>query len=159
MTSDTAHRGGFLGFLTTIPGIITALAGLITAMVGLAQLAPESYDPPSPGPDQAQQPVIVNITPDTTPVENVAANADSVASFTDVSTSDPVQQMVDACAAGSVDACTGLLDILTDECYQGLGLSCDILYQVSPVDSDYETYGATCGGRLTWDYAGMCGQL
>lgn len=157
MTSDTAHRGGFLGFLTTIPGIITALAGLITAMVGLAQLAPEQYDPPSP--DPAQQPVIVNITPDNTPVENIAADAGAVAGLTDVSTSDPVQQMVDGCAAGSIDACTGLLDTLTDECYQGLGLSCDVLYQVSPVDSDYETYGATCGGRLGWDYAGICGQL
>ncbi len=39
-----------------------------------------------------------------------------------------------------------LLDNLYDECSAGNMLSCDNLFIESPVDSEYETYGSTCGG-------------
>jgi hypothetical protein len=34
-TSQTAHRGGFWTFWTTLPGILTGIAALVTAIVGL----------------------------------------------------------------------------------------------------------------------------
>lgn len=40
------------------------------------------------------------------------------------------------------------LDRLVDECQAGDLADCDDLYFDSPIDSDYEAYGATCGGRL-----------
>jgi hypothetical protein len=39
------------------------------------------------------------------------------------------------------------LDELAEECYDGEMRSCDDLYQRSPTDSAYETYGDTCAGR------------
>ncbi len=39
------------------------------------------------------------------------------------------------------------LDLLYDECEAGDLLACDYLYDVSPVGSAYEAFGATCGGR------------
>jgi hypothetical protein len=38
-------------------------------------------------------------------------------------------------------------DDLADDCYQGDMRSCDELFNLSPVGSDYEEYGDTCGGR------------
>ena len=40
------------------------------------------------------------------------------------------------------------LDALADECFDGRLRSCDDLFSDSPVGSDYEVYGVTCGGRL-----------
>ena len=37
---------------------------------------------------------------------------------------------------------------LADGCFDGDYAQCDQLYQDTPVGSTYETYGATCGGRL-----------
>lgn len=39
------------------------------------------------------------------------------------------------------------LDELTQRCFEGEMQACDQLYFQSPLGSDYETYGATCGGR------------
>jgi hypothetical protein len=39
------------------------------------------------------------------------------------------------------------LDRLWDECAAGNGKACDDLYQAAPVDSEYETFGYTCGNR------------
>ena len=39
------------------------------------------------------------------------------------------------------------LDELATACFEGDLLACDHLYLQSPVDSDYEEYGDTCGGR------------
>jgi len=47
-------------------------------------------------------------------------------------------------------------DALAAACFGGVLSSCDDLYWRSPVDSDYETYGSTCGGRLTEGVAGLC---
>lgn len=40
------------------------------------------------------------------------------------------------------------LDALWDSCGSGDGAACDELYWVSPVDSEYEAYGNTCGDRI-----------
>ena len=39
------------------------------------------------------------------------------------------------------------LDALAQSCFDGDLVACDHLYLQSPVDSDYEAYGDTCGGR------------
>ncbi len=66
--------------------------------------------------------------------------------------------LVSECAAGDDSACASILDILTEECAKGIGVGCDVLYEVSPLGSDYESYGATCGGRwLSGEYADLCG--
>ncbi len=39
------------------------------------------------------------------------------------------------------------LDELWDECDGGNGAACDELYWDSPLDSEYEAFGSTCGGR------------
>jgi len=41
------------------------------------------------------------------------------------------------------------LDALFDQCATGSGSACDQLYLSSPVGSDYESFGATCGGRFS----------
>jgi hypothetical protein len=46
------------------------------------------------------------------------------------------------------------LDFLWTECEDGNMSACDDLYLESPVGSDYEQFGATCGGR--GDSAGAC---
>lgn len=157
--TTTTHRGGFVGFLTTIPGIITACAGLITAMAGLYQLSQPPNTSSTNETGSSQAPIIVNMPPETAPDEAVSANEVDVTSLPEVSVSDPVQQLVSDCGAGYVDACASLLDMLVGGCYDGLGDHCDALYWASPVGSDYEAYGATCGGRVSADYAGTCGQL
>jgi hypothetical protein len=47
------------------------------------------------------------------------------------------------------------LDELTQRCFQGEMQPCDQLYFQSPLGSDYEDYGATCGGRNEPD-GGSC---
>jgi hypothetical protein len=47
------------------------------------------------------------------------------------------------------------LDSLYDSCYYEDWFSCNELYFTSPIGSDYEWYGATCGGRWDWA-AGEC---
>jgi hypothetical protein len=53
-----------------------------------------------------------------------------------------------------------LLDTLSWECYDGYALSCDLLYWVSPIGSDYEWYGGTCGEWFAdLSFAGRCSEL
>lgn len=48
-------------------------------------------------------------------------------------------------------------DQFAQACYTGDMASCDQLYQQSPIGSAYETYGSTCGQRLTDDqYKSQC---
>lgn len=71
---------------------------------------------------------------------------------------DPVQQLITQCGEGDDSACLQILDALTQDCSDGSGLACDALYEVSPIGSDYEAYGATCGGRLPDAYADTCSE-
>jgi hypothetical protein len=46
------------------------------------------------------------------------------------------------------------LDALADDCFDGDFSACDQLFFDSPVGSDYEAYGDSCGGRN--EPAGLC---
>lgn len=46
------------------------------------------------------------------------------------------------------------LDGLAQDCFDGDFSACDQLFFESPVDSDYEAYGDSCGGRN--EPAGLC---
>jgi hypothetical protein len=48
------------------------------------------------------------------------------------------------------------LDALAQSCFGGGMSACDDLFWESPIDSDYETYGSTCGGRVTEELVGQC---
>lgn len=61
----------------------------------------------------------------------------------------------DAEAPGELGA-DAELDALAGDCFGGDIGACDDLYLRSPVDSPYEAYGATCGGRLTLPSDGGC---
>jgi hypothetical protein len=43
------------------------------------------------------------------------------------------------------------LDALWDRCEDGSGSACDDLFWQSPIDSEYETFGNTCGRRFDED--------
>jgi hypothetical protein len=49
------------------------------------------------------------------------------------------------------------LDALAQDCFEGIMQACDDLYLRSDIDSAYETYGETCGGRVSEDEeVGLC---
>ena len=50
-------------------------------------------------------------------------------------------------------------DDLADECFDGDFGACDELFLESDVDSAYEAYGSTCGGRLEVEVSGGCDTL
>ncbi|MFD2094300.1 hypothetical protein [Blastococcus deserti] len=156
---QSAPRGGFIGFLTTIPGILTAAAAVITALSGGLFLVQDGTAPS--GGAATNITVEAHPAPDSsTPEDASAIDAGNASAELDgAAVDDSTATLIDECAAGYVDACQTLLDVLVDECYYGVGLSCDILYWATPVGSAYEEYGATCGGRFGWEYAGACGQL
>ena len=58
----------------------------------------------------------------------------------------------EAPATGSPDAFAygddPYFDALWDSCESGDAQACDDLFQESPVDSEYEEFGASCGGRF-----------
>lgn len=151
MTTDATERGGLLGFMTTIPGILTALAALVTAVGGIYLSNNDSQPPP---------PEITIINPGAMPEETIGDTGQlDLAAVGDTGGGTVVDQIIEDCAAGFWDACMQILDVLSQGCYEGNGQSCDVLYQVSPVGSDYEAYGATCGARFDWEYANTCGAL
>jgi hypothetical protein len=48
------------------------------------------------------------------------------------------------------------LDRLAESCAEGSFRDCDDLYWQSDVDTDYENYGSTCGGRIATPQRGDC---
>jgi hypothetical protein len=159
MTETEVPRQGFVGFLTTIPGILTALAGLLTAAGGIYVATHESKSGPPvvnlTVPGSAAPTAPANVDQQTLRLDNASSE---LANLPNNSSGDPVQQLVDQCNQGSFEACSAILETLSQECYQGYGVSCDVLYMVSPVGSDYEAYGATCGYRYSPDIAGRCNE-
>jgi hypothetical protein len=155
-SANVPQRGGFLGFLGTIPGILTAFAGVITALASLSYIAYLSSQQPSV-PDQP--PVSEQQVPDA-PVDagTVATRAEAVPVAYDPMLSDQANALLTDCANGYLDQCDDLLYLLADDCTYGDAYSCDTLYLISPVGSDYEAYGATCGGLVEWQY-GRCTEL
>jgi hypothetical protein len=155
MIDNSPHNRGFFA---TIPGILTALAAVITAVAG-AYFGVHGRHDSDPA---AQRPVVVNLSTssqaaptDATAVDGADLRID--AASTEVTSTDTAAgDLVDQCGSGDMQACVDLLDTLARECKDGYGLSCDMLFLVSPEDSDYEMYGATCGGRFDESVAGSC---
>ncbi|WP_448628523.1 hypothetical protein [Geodermatophilus sp. URMC 64] len=150
------QRGGFLGFLTTLPGILTAAAAVITAATGGIYLTRGGEET---RPDGG---ATYNINVDAAPVPEGSGQVDTAeltGGLAGVSVDSEVDALIADCANGDGGACQTLLDLLAQECSQGFGISCDVLYWVSEVGSPYEAYGATCGGRYDWTYAGACSEL
>ncbi len=50
------------------------------------------------------------------------------------------------------------LDALYDSCANGDMIACDDLYWESPIDSEYETFGRSCGGGLEANGGGSCAE-
>jgi hypothetical protein len=48
------------------------------------------------------------------------------------------------------------LDKLARQCHQGVMTACDDLFLQADPDSDYETYGVTCGGRQSSQTGAYC---
>jgi len=152
---EQAPTSGFLRFWTSIPGILTASAAVITAS-GTIYVATLTHNS-APSPPSPNNPTTVTISqPAAQPTDdgNVTLRLDSVNSS--ISTETGVESMIRDCASGDDGACIEILDTLANGCYQGNGLSCDVLYEVSAIGSDYESYGATCGGRAGTQYADRC---
>ena len=86
-SADVPRRGGFLGFLGTIPGILTAVAGVITALATLYTVDAASRSPEQP-PEDAQQ------APDA-PVDadSVATRVESAPAADDAMLSDPATEL------------------------------------------------------------------
>jgi hypothetical protein len=185
-TDRSGSAGKFGTFLTTVPGMVTAAAAVVTAVGGLylglnasgpggansGPVAPPVVTQQQPSDDSVDE--TTTTTPPTTteaaapttdeapPSEPVDTSGINLAALDDVDTSDleaTVVQALSDCGDGSGEACIWLFDQLTLECDQGFGLSCDALYFLSPVDSDYEFFGATCGYRVDEVNAGTCEQF
>jgi hypothetical protein len=175
MTTTQEPRGGFVGFLTTLPGIITACAALITAIGGIyvvndaggqSEPAPvvAPTQEPEPAPTVEPEPeATVEPEPEPAPLPNDSINLASqlrVDVDPGLSVDDSVEVMIEDCALGDVASCVELLDTLSWACFDGYGLSCDVLYWVSPIGSDYQLYGGTCGGWFAdFSFAGRCSEL
>lgn len=159
-SGEQRRSRGFVGFLSTVPGILTAVAAVVTAVGGVYVGA--SRDGTSPVPTPAPTQLTVNLRMDggapPPRATQVAAGSLRLDDVDSLPSGDPVQGLVDACAQGDDGACTQILDQLTLECSDGDGLSCDVLYAVSPSGTEYESFGASCGYRFTVDYAGTCEQ-
>lgn len=70
----------------------------------------------------------------------------------------PLNVFPDAVQPGFSYGDNPALDDLYDLCASGSGAACDQLYWLSPVGSDYEQFGATCGNRYEVDEApASCG--
>ncbi|PRY50152.1 hypothetical protein LY71_104189 [Geodermatophilus tzadiensis] len=152
-----AARPGGGGFFTSLPGILTAVAGLVTAVTGAVGIYVSQGDDATVPSDPT---VSTTDTPAPVPEDTGEADVgDLPADFSETSLDDDATTLIDTCAAGDLGACATLLDTLAVECADGYGISCDALYFVSPVGSAYEDYGATCGGRYDWTYAGICSEL
>lgn len=151
-----SHPRGFLGFMTTLPGILTAIAGVLSAggtAVGI-YLTHQDGGSPQPSPS----PTVLVVQPAPAPTDPGQVDQSNVSTASSDFSSDPqVESDANDCLDGDDTACVNLLDDLAGDCYDGDGAGCDALYEISEDDSDYQNYGATCGGRYEdWTYADQC---
>lgn len=151
-TDTPTERGGFW---SSIPGVLTALATLVTAVgaayLGYLQLNKDDSSSAAPVVQPAPTPAPAAPTGDTIIVVE-DPNALREVAEEDPTSADPVE----ACAQGVQAACIQVFDMLADDCELGIMRACDLLWEVTPVGSDYEEYGGTCGYRNDGEYAGEC---
>ncbi len=149
-STDVPRRGGLLGFLGTVPGILTASAGVVAVVALLCAVLVTTNPPTLTEPAQPAPESSTGLDPGNVVAEVVSA------SLTDATLDDETAALVTNCAGGLVAACTTLLDLLAEGCSDGDPYACDVLYRVGPLGSEYEVYGATCGGRFGSAYVGRC---
>ena len=129
----------FAHFWTTIPGILTALGTLVAGVAAFVAIFVGKGGEDSPGGGGT---TIINERAS----EEVINNLDEYAE----------DDIITACEGGDENACARMFDAIYRECSQGYLGSCDVLYWISPVGSEYEYFGATCGNRADATYAGTC---
>jgi hypothetical protein len=154
--ADKPPRGGPLRFSRPLPGIVTAVTGVVTALATLYAVHAASggsaqtiAEPAWPAPEVSSS----------VDAGSVAARADSAPAVDDARLGDETTALLADCADGSASSCLTLLDVLVGRCHHGDPYHCDVLYRISPVQSDHEAYGATCGGRFGPEHAGRCSGL
>lgn len=153
--------------LTAVAAVVTAVGGLYFGFSGGGgDRDPVAAADVRPDRDEVSESTATGTTlppPDEPPPsDSVDPTEIDTGNLGGVDTADlgsDVDRTIQDCSSGSADACLVLLDQLTDECATGAGVSCDALYFVSPVGSDYEFFGATCGGRFDASFAGSCSAL
>jgi len=151
-------RGAVLGFMTTMPGILTAIAAVVTAAGSIYLGAHQGSPSAAAAPAGSNLTSSVSSSTPPSPVPSVDPQSLRL-SADNLGEVDLAQSLIEQCGAGDDIACITILDTLSRECSDGVGLSCDVLYEISPSGSAYEAYGATCGGRWeSYDYADMCSQ-
>jgi hypothetical protein len=144
-------RGGFMSFWGSLPGVLTALAGLVTAVSGIYFASARGPQDPQPPPTtqasavSSDAPVVVPVL--ISPSELQTVQVDEPA----------LRDPLDGCADGNIADCERLIEELVADCDYGDPDACNVLYELSPVGSDLEDFGGTCGYRLDdWTYAGEC---
>ena len=169
-SADVPQRGGFL---TTVPGILTGVAGIMTGLAALyavyvssspAEQTPPA--PPTPVSTSAPAPPTPEVPAPPTPEVPASVDAGSVATRANGVQAADVAMLSNAaiglwtdCASGWLDSCVPLLDQLVGDCSYGDPYGCDALYVISPVGSDYEDYGRTCGYQSDSEYSRWCSEL
>jgi hypothetical protein len=81
----------------------------------------------------------------TTTAEETTTTADG--SGEEEAGKDEEGSLPDGLAPGDLGDGAGF-DALADSCFEGDMGACDVLYRITPVDSNSEAYGDTCGGRV-----------
>jgi hypothetical protein len=140
----------------TVPWILTAVAGVIMALATLYAVhvtsgasAQTMAEPAWPAPE----------VPSPVHADSVATRVGSAPAVDPAMLGDEATALLRNCANSSATSCVALLDVLVEGCYYGDPYHCDVLYWISPVQSDHEAYGATCGGRFGLEHAGRCSEL
>ena len=154
VTPTDHHGSGFVRFWTTIPGLLAAVAALVTAVTGFVTLR-ESSDKPGPITEPSAASTTIPATPVPDQAIAVVPGDFNPARLDDLQQDDQdaFEGVMVACESGDLSACVAILDGLAEECAAGAGVSCDVLFELSPAGSDYEFYGMTCGGRFEPDLA------
>jgi hypothetical protein len=160
MGNEQTTPKGFLGFMSTVPGVLTAAAAVLTAL-GTIYLGVQNAGSGGAQPLPTPPPTTITVTPTTQPAPEPSVDPRSVrvSAGSSLPSDDPAAPLLSRCAQGDEEACLEILDTLANQCYDGDGLSCDVLYEISPIESDYEAFGATCGARFSLQYAGRCSEL
>jgi hypothetical protein len=150
---STTRRGGFLGFMTSLPGVLTAVAGLLSVATGGVGLYLH-HDGGSGG-DRGTS----VIEPGPVPRGDGQVDPQELdADLPEASGDEETTALVNGCLDGVTSDCETLLYLVAVECSDGSLSSCDDLFLISAYASPYQDYGATCGGRFDdWTYAGDCG--
>jgi hypothetical protein len=169
--------------VTALSGLATAIATVIFTVIHVMGAGGGPSAPAPPPPTQTPAPTAAALTQPPAPAPAATATAGTYSSpqASSVFSGHPTQQVASGedtiinewsqtldqqttaiagrCANGSEGDCRQLIGTLLDECTAGEPLSCDMLYIASPSGSDLETYGNTCGGRVSRNNDQWCRDL